>query len=178
MEGVQTNCLVGSCNRLGGTVPKSVHLFGLSITFGMISRSEVELHVQCSSEGLEEVGYEFHTTIGSDVARDTVLEKTCRTKSCASWGDVMVSWVGMKSDCFERQSTMTKNWGVTGRMRELLYEIHGYGIPRLLRNQKLLEKSIGFVAHRFGAGTSGARFAVVLDIDWKSRPIVLHMDLM
>ena len=23
MEGVQTNCLVGSCNRLGGTVPKS-----------------------------------------------------------------------------------------------------------------------------------------------------------
>jgi len=23
MEGVQTNCLVGSCNRLGGTVPES-----------------------------------------------------------------------------------------------------------------------------------------------------------
>src|SRR5882724_1856337 len=68
--------------------------------------------------------------------------------------------------------------GITGRWRELLYEIHVYGIPRLLGNRKLLEKSVGFVVHRFSVGTSGARFAVVLDIDWKSRPIVLHMDLM
>jgi len=43
---------------------------------------------------------------------------------------------------------------------------------------KLLEKSVVFVAHRFGAGTSGTLLAVVLDIDWKSRPIVLHVDLM
>src|SRR5882724_7153930 len=70
------------------------------------------------------------------------------------------------------------NRGVTGRWRELLYEIHGYGIPRLPGDWKLLEKSIGFVAHRFGTGTNGAQFAVVLDIDWKSRPIVLHTDLM
>ena len=60
----------------------------------------------------------------------------------------------------------------------LLYEIHGDGIPRLLRNRKLLEKSVGFVAHRFCTGTSGAQFSVVLDIDWKSGPIVLHVDLM
>src|SRR5882724_7038749 len=65
---------------------------------------------------------------------------------------------------------------MTGRWRELLYEIHGYGIPRLLGNRKLLEKSVGFVVHGFGMGTSGARFAVVLDVDWKSRPIVLHTD--
>ena len=70
------------------------------------------------------------------------------------------------------------NQGVTGRWRVLLYEIHGYGIPRLLRNRKLLEKSVGFVAHRFGAGKNGAQFAVVLDVDWKSRPIVLLADLM
>ena len=49
--------------------------FGLSITFGMISGGEVELHVQCSSERMEEVGYEFCTAIGSDMARDTVLGK-------------------------------------------------------------------------------------------------------
>jgi len=42
----------------------------------------------------------------------------------------------------------------------------------------LLEKSIGFVVHRFGMGKNGAQFAVVLDIDWNSRPIVLHVDLM
>jgi len=35
-------------------------------------------------------------------------------------------------------------------------KVHGYGIPRLLRNWKLLEKSIGFVACRFGMGMSGA----------------------
>ena len=41
-------------------------------------------------------------------------------------------------------------------MREYLYEIHGYGIPRLLGDQKLLEKSIGFVVHRFSMGKGGA----------------------
>ena len=59
----------------------------------------------------------------------------------------------------------------------LLYEIHGNGIPRLLGNQKLLEKSVGFVAHRFGTGTSGTQLAVVLDIDGKSGPVVMHVDL-
>src|SRR5882724_1043163 len=52
-----------------------ISLFSLSITFGMISRSEVKLHVQCSSKGPEEVGHEFRTTIGSDMAWDTMLGK-------------------------------------------------------------------------------------------------------
>ena len=52
-----------------------ISLFSLSITFGMISGSEVKLHVQCSSKGLEEVGYKFHTVIGSDMAWDTMLGK-------------------------------------------------------------------------------------------------------
>ena len=69
------------------------------------------------------------------------------------------------------------NQGITGRLREFLYEIHGNGIPRLLGNQKLLEKSIRSVAHRFGAGTDGTRLAVVFDIDRKSRPVVVHTDL-
>jgi len=41
----------------------------------MISGSEVKLHVQCSSEGLEEVGYKFHIAIRSDVAWNTMLGK-------------------------------------------------------------------------------------------------------
>jgi len=49
--------------------------FSLSITFRMISRSEVKLHVQCSSEVPEEVGYKFCTVIESDVARNTMLGK-------------------------------------------------------------------------------------------------------
>ena len=31
---------------------------------------------------------------------------------------------------------------------------------------------------QYSVGTSGARFSVVFDIDWKSGPIVLHVDLM
>jgi len=42
----------------------------------------------------------------------------------------------------------------------------------------LLEKSIGFVVHRFEMGTNGTLLAAVLDVDWKSRPIVLHTDMM
>src|SRR5882724_1308224 len=67
---------------------------------------------------------------------------------------------------------------ITRRWRELLYEIHGDGIPRLLRNQKLLEKSVRFVVHMFGVGTNGTQFAVVLDIDKKSRSVLVHTDLM
>ena len=32
-------------------------------------------------------------------------------------------------------------------------------------------------AHRFGMGAGGAGFAVVLDKDGKSRPVVVHLDL-
>jgi len=59
---------------------------------------------------------------------------------------------------------------VTRRWRELLYENPWIWNSKALGNWKLLEGSGGFVAHRFGMGTSGAQFAVVLDIDWKSGP--------
>ena len=62
-------------------------------------------------------------------------------------------------------------------MRELLYEIHGDGVPRLLGDWKLLEKSVGLVVHKFGIGTDGTQFEVVLEIDGKSGPIVVHLDL-
>jgi len=39
----------------------------------MISGSEVKLHVQCRSKGMEEVGYESHAVIRSDMAWDTVI---------------------------------------------------------------------------------------------------------
>ena len=55
-------------------------LFSLSITFRIISGSGVKLHVQCISEGLEEVRYEFHTAIRSDVTGDTMLGENMETK--------------------------------------------------------------------------------------------------
>ena len=41
----------------------------------MIFRGEVELHVECFSEGLEEAGDEFRTTVRGDVFGNTVLGK-------------------------------------------------------------------------------------------------------
>ena len=41
-------------------------------------------------------------------------------------------------------------------------------------NRKLFEKSVRSMAHRLGVQTSGAQFAVILDVGLKSRPVVLH----
>jgi len=57
----------------------------------MISGSEVELHVQCGSEGLEEIGNEFHAAIKSYMPGNSMLGKTWRMNNCASCGEVMVS---------------------------------------------------------------------------------------
>jgi len=52
-------------------------------------------------------------------------------------------------------------------MEELLYEIYGYGIPRLLGNRKLLEKSIG-LWHTGWHGNKWCMICSILDVDWKS----------
>ena len=72
MKGVQTNCLVVAIDS--EVLFQSLNsLFGLSVTFGMISGSEMKFHVQCGSEGPEEVGNKFRATIGGDVAWNTML---------------------------------------------------------------------------------------------------------
>src|SRR5882672_7081857 len=94
MVRVRTNCLVGSCNILIGTVPSLISSFSLSITFGMIPRSEVKLHVQCGSEGSEKVGNKFHAVIGSDVAWDTILGKDVENEELCKLlrHDGIMSW--------------------------------------------------------------------------------------
>jgi len=57
-----------------------VHLFSLSISFGMISGGEVEFHVKCGAEGLEKMWDKLHVVIGIDVARDTVLGEDVENK--------------------------------------------------------------------------------------------------
>ena len=50
-------------------------LFGLSLGFRMISRGEMEFHIQSCSERAEEVGYKFGASVGSNVRRNTVLRE-------------------------------------------------------------------------------------------------------
>jgi hypothetical protein len=52
--------------------------------------------------------------------------------------------------------------GDTAGGGKLLNEIHRYGIPWLLGNRKLLERSIGSVSQGFGSGTGGTGTNVVL----------------
>src|SRR6266481_1216196 len=44
-----------------------VSTLSLSVTFRVVSRGEVQLHVQGGAKGPEELGYEFRPTVGSDV---------------------------------------------------------------------------------------------------------------
>ena len=49
--------------------------FRLTITFGMISRSEVELHVECFSKRSEKSRKEFGASVGGYMFRDSVFRE-------------------------------------------------------------------------------------------------------
>jgi len=49
--------------------------FGLSVGFRVITRGEMEFHIQSCSERAEEVGYKFGASVGSNVRRNTVLRE-------------------------------------------------------------------------------------------------------
>ena len=50
-----------------------VRPFCLSITFGVVTRCEVELYVECGSEQAEEVRDEFGASVRSDMGRNSML---------------------------------------------------------------------------------------------------------
>lgn len=52
-----------------------VSALGLSVAFGVVAGGEVKSHVECFSEGAEEVGYELRATVGGDVRRNSVLRE-------------------------------------------------------------------------------------------------------
>jgi len=74
MEGVRTNCLVVVAIDSKVLFQSLISSFSLSITFGMISGSEVSFMSHAVPRD-REVGYEFHTPLEVDMAWDTVLGK-------------------------------------------------------------------------------------------------------
>jgi hypothetical protein len=50
-----------------------IELFSLSISFRMIAQGEVNLHVQCLPEGLEEAGNKLGSMVASNMQWDSVL---------------------------------------------------------------------------------------------------------
>jgi len=57
-----------------------IRLFGLSIGFGVITRGEMELHIQSCSERAEEVGYKLGASVRSNVRRNTMLREYVHNK--------------------------------------------------------------------------------------------------
>ena len=56
----------------------------------MITRSEVELHIKCFSEGVEKVGDEFRAAVGSDMFRNTMFgEHVHNEQHCKVFGSAV-----------------------------------------------------------------------------------------
>ena len=77
---------------------------------------------------------------------------------------------------FSKLANYHENSSVSGRLGQLLNEIHRDRIPGLLRYQKLLEKSIWLMTLRFGMHTSCARLAEIIDKGSESRPHIFAVD--
>jgi len=57
-----------------------IHLFSLFISFRMITRGEVEFHIQSCSERSEEVGYKLGASVRSNVRWNTMLREYVHNK--------------------------------------------------------------------------------------------------
>ena len=128
-----------------------------------MSGSEVKLHIECGSEGMEEAGDELGVSIGGDVGRDPVLgedvdeEQLGELWRCDSVG-------GRNEDALFRETIHhDEDGGEAGGRRKLFDEVHGDGVPRFLWNRKLLECAIGFVTTVFGTHTGSTGSEVVLN---------------
>lgn len=58
----------------------------------------------------------------------------------------------------------------------MLYEIHGYGVPRLLWDGQLLEHAIRLMSLRLRAHAVSAGLAIVLDSSVKAWPCIFLLN--
>ena len=103
-----TNCLAYSCRKSISTAPGFDLSLRLSITFQMITGSEVKLHVKCFSKGTEKL--EMNSGLWSEVTCSGMLclENMCITNSIARSLEVQWMVVRMNMPCLESWSTITR----------------------------------------------------------------------
>ena len=73
LEAGYTNCLLIIAKYPEVLFQGLIGPFRLAVTLGMVSGREVQLHVQCFTEGVEETGYEFGAAVGGDMFGDSVF---------------------------------------------------------------------------------------------------------
>ena len=142
---------------------------------------EVKWRVMSNAFPSEWKKWDTNSEPQSDVTWDgtSCFEKTCKTNSFASSADKIVSWVRMNIACLVSQwTTMRIAWELQSiwETRQLLNEIHGDRITRLLGYWKLLEKSIWLMTLRIERHASCAGLAKDIDQGVDSRPYVFAAD--
>ena len=63
-----------------------VKAFGLTIAFRVITRGEVNLHIQGNSQGMEEVGSELRAPITSNMCGNSVFAENMNNKEFSEFG--------------------------------------------------------------------------------------------
>lgn len=141
---VLLKCLIGS--------------FCLAIPLWMISGGEVEAHVESFTERPEEVRNKLGAPVGGDMGWNSVLgedvDEEQLGESCG--GDGIMSWD--EDTLFGESVDYHEDGGIALRRRKLFDEVHGDGVPWLLRNRKLLQETIRTMTRslRTSTGCTGA----------------------
>jgi hypothetical protein len=121
----------------------------------------MEFHVKNYSEGLEEMGNEFWTTIGGNMRRNSMLGEYVEDKEFRKF-EGGNSIVGGDEYCLLGESVYNnKNGGEAGGGRELFYEVHGDRIPWLVWDWELLDEPIRTMSFGFRSSTRRTRVAVI-----------------
>ena len=153
-----------------------VRAFGLTIAFGVISRGEVESDVEGFGEGTEEVGDELRSAIGGDMGRSSVLGEHMEYEEFSKLRRVDGVMSGDEDGLLGETINDDENGGEAGGGWELFDEVHGDGVPWLIRDGELLESSVGTMTRGFRTATSSTRFDIVLHEGADSGPSILAAD--
>ena len=123
-----------------------VDTFCLSVAFRMVTRSEMEFHIQGFAERSKEVRDKLRATIRCNMGRNTVFGKYMDNKELSqlSRSDGVVgrdenALLGETIYHYQDSSKPFGNW-------EVFNEIHGNRIPWTGRDGKFMEKAIRLVA--------------------------------
>ena len=140
-----------------------VDTFCLSVAFQMVSRSEMEFHVQGFAERSKEVRDKLRAMIRCNMGRNTMYGKYMDNKefSQLSRSDGVVCGDENALLCemiyhYQDSSKPFGNW-------EVFNEIHGNRIPQTGRDRKLMEKTIRLVVLGLVPRTSCTRSTIVSD---------------
>ena len=151
-------------------------MFCLSVTFWMVTGSEMEFHAQGFAERSKEVRDKLGAAIRRNMGRNTMFGKYMDNKELGqlsgSDGVVHRDENALLGEMIYHYQDSSKPF----RNQEVFNEIHGNRIPRMGRDGKLMEKTIRLVVLGLVLRTSCTRSTIVSDKGVNTWPSVLLAD--